>query len=164
MVFRDRRFFFPNTFCRFVCAMNRNEDIVRESFSVNFILHSLWYTHLVYVFVNLFFSMWSSVCVICCCFFSQPDVNITWITGHIHRPIVDKIDPTSEDVEMVKNTLSIIMGYIFFWNVIRRIYLPCLQLISKKYFWWTATRTLLPFLVQKWKNGLWWHLWWEIVY
>jgi hypothetical protein len=31
-------------------------------------------------------------------------VNITWITGHIHRSIVDKIDPTSEDVEMGKKT------------------------------------------------------------
>ena len=47
-------------------------------------------------------------------FFSQPDVvNITWITGLIHRSIVDKIDPSSEDVEMVKNTRSITLGYIF---------------------------------------------------
>ena len=57
-------------------------------------------------------------------FFSQPDVNITWITGHIHRSVVDKIDPTSEYVEMVKKyTLSITLGYIVLWNVIRRIYL-----------------------------------------
>jgi len=84
--------------------------------------------------------------VFCVCsllfFFLNPDlVSITWITGHTHRSIVDKIDPTSEDVEMVKkNTLSITLGYIFLWNVIRRIYLPCLQLISKKYLWWTVTR------------------------
>jgi hypothetical protein len=56
--------------------------------------------------------------------FVTPDVNITWITGHIHRSIVDKIDPTSEYVEMVKKyTLSITLGDIFLWNVIRRIYL-----------------------------------------
>jgi hypothetical protein len=78
-------------------------------------------------------------------FFSQPDVvNITWITGHIHRSIVDKIDTTTGDVEMVKKkntlpfTLLFILGYIFLWNMIRRIYLPCLQLISKKYFRWTV--------------------------
>jgi hypothetical protein len=34
-------------------------------------------------------------------FFSQPDVNITWITGHIHRSIVDKVNPSSEYVELV---------------------------------------------------------------
>ena len=76
---------------------------------------------------------------------SQPDVvNITWIIGHIHRSIVDKIDLTSEDVERVKNTLSITLGYIFLWNVIRRIYCQCLQLISKKYFWWTVTTYFFP--------------------
>ena len=95
------------------------------------------------------------LCLFYVFFFSQPHVvNITWITGHIHRSIVDKIDPTSKDVERVKNTL----GYIFLWNVIRRIYLPCLQLISKNYCWWTVKRTPPLFLVQKWKNGLWWHL------
>ena len=36
-------------------AVNFDGDIVRESFSVKFILHSLWYTPLVYVFMNLFF-------------------------------------------------------------------------------------------------------------
>ena len=99
--------------------MNRDGDIVRESFSVKFILHSLWYTPLVYVFMNLFSNvLWF--------FFSQPDVNITWITRHIHRSIVDKIDPTCEYVEMEqKKPLSITLGYIFLWNVIRRIYLPC---------------------------------------
>ena len=56
--------------------------------------------------------------------FVTPDVNITWITGHIHRSIVDKIDLTSEYVEMVKkDTLSITLEYIVLWNVIRRIYL-----------------------------------------
>ena len=39
-------------------------DIVRESFSVKFILHSLWYTPLVYVFMNLFFQ-----CGLLCMFF-----------------------------------------------------------------------------------------------
>ena len=48
----------------FFFAVNRDEDIVRESFSVKFNLHSLWYTSLVYVFMNLFFPMWSSVFVL----------------------------------------------------------------------------------------------------
>jgi hypothetical protein len=92
MVFRDHGFFFPNIFCWFLFGMNRDEDNVRESFSVKF-----------------------------------------------------------------NFTLSITLGYIFLWNVIRRIYLPCLQLISKKYFdeSWQGTPPPL-FLVQKWKNGLWW--------
>jgi hypothetical protein len=87
--------------------------------------------------------------VFCVCsfvfFFSQPDVvNITWITGRIHRSIVDKIDPTLWGCRKgKKNTLSITFGHIFLWNMIRRIYLPCFQLISKKYFWWTVTRTPL---------------------
>jgi hypothetical protein len=187
--------------------------IVMGTLSVNrfqsnlfYILHDirlsstfLWAIFFNVVFLSLFFV-----------FFSQPDVNITWITGHIHRSIVDRIDQTitgadpgfqargggahlkkfrrmegganifwvfrvknhdftpknlifsnfrggacrvrppwirplySEYVEMVKLTLSITLGYIFLWNVIRRIYLPCLQLISKKYFWWTVMRTLPP--------------------
>ena len=75
-------------------------------------------------FYEPFFSMWSSVYVLCWFFFSQPDVNITWITGCIHRSILDKIDLTSEYVEMVnKYTLLITLGYIVLWNVIRRIYL-----------------------------------------
>ena len=120
-------------FLLFFFAVNLDGDIVRESFSVKFILHCLWYTPLVYVLMNLFFNV-----VFCACslliFFSQPNVNITWITGHIHRSIVDKIDPTNEYVEMGKQTLSITLGYIFLWNVIRRIYLPCLQLISNHTF------------------------------
>jgi hypothetical protein len=48
-------------------------------------------------------------------FFSQPGVvNITWITGHIHRSIVDKIDPTSEDVEMIKTYLINYIGLHIF--------------------------------------------------
>ena len=84
----------------------------RESFSVKFIVHYSWYTPLIYVFMNL-----SSNVIFCVCslvFFSHPDVNITWITGHIERSIVDKIDPTSEYVEMVKFTISITLGCIFF--------------------------------------------------
>ena len=100
-----------------------------------------------------FFSMWSSVFVLRFCFFLNLMLNMTWITGHIHRSIVDKIDSTSEDIHWVK--------YIFLWNV-NRTYLPCLQLISKKYFLWTVTKKSL--LVQKWKNGLWWHLWWKSKY
>ena len=108
--------------------------VMGESFSVKFILHSLWYTPLVYVFMNLFFQC-DLLCLFFVWFFSQPDVNITWITGHIHHSIVDKIEPTSEYVEMVKtNTLSITLGFIYLWNVIRKMYLPCVQLISKNTF------------------------------
>ena len=145
MVFRDRGFFFPNIFCWFLCAVNRDEDIVRESFSVKFILHSSWYTPLVYVLWTLF--PFGLLCLFFCFFFSQPDVvNITWITGRIHRSIVDKIDQTLWGCRKgKKNTLSITFGHIFLWNMIRRIYLPCFQLISKKYFWWTVTRSPLLF-------------------
>ena len=47
-------------------------------------------------------------------FFSQPDVNNTRITGHVHRSIVDKIDPTSEYVEMVKKYLINYIGLHIF--------------------------------------------------
>ena len=105
------------------------------------LFYSLWYTSLVYIFVNLFFQC-GFLCLFFVGFFSQSDVvNITWITGHIHCSVVDKIDKTSESVERVNNTRSITLGYIFLWNVHRRINLPCLQLISKKYFWWTVTKT-----------------------
>ena len=131
LIFRIREFSFPQYFCFVFFAVNRDGDIVRESFSVKFILHSLWYTPLVYVFLNLFFQC--DLVFVLCFFFSQPDVNITWITGHIHRSIVDKIDPTSEYVEKAKKKKYLInyIGLHFLWNVIRRIYLPCLQFISK---------------------------------
>ena len=107
LVIHDPRFFFPNDFCWFSYAVNHDKDSFCE-----FILHSSWYTPIVYVFVNLFVQ-----CDLLCLFalfFSQPDVvNITRITGLIHRSIVDKIDPTSKDVEMVKNTRSITLGCIF---------------------------------------------------
>jgi hypothetical protein len=77
------------------CTTNIDGDIVRESFSVKFILHSLWYTPLVYVFMNFFFQ-----CGLLCMFlvdfvFSQPDVNITWITGYNcwNHPPVPSITP-----------------------------------------------------------------------
>ena len=76
-------------------------------------------------------------------FFSQPDVNITWITGHIHRSIVDKIDPTSEYVEMVKKIY--IINYIGLHSFVK-----CDQkniFNRKKYFWWTVTRIPPPFFL-----------------
>ena len=90
-------------------AVNLDGDVVRELFSVKFILHSLWYTSLVYVFLNIVFQC-DLVFVLCWFFFSQPDINNTWITGHIHRSIVDKIDSTSEYVEMLKKIY--IINYI----------------------------------------------------
>ena len=115
-------------------------DFSSPIFLLVFMCRETWWGHCPCI-------VFSQICFILLClffvgFFSQPDVvNITWFTGHIHCSIVDKIDPTSEDVERVKNTFSITLGYIFLWNVNRRIYLPCLQLISKKYFWCTVTRT-----------------------
>ena len=98
-------------------------------------------------------------------YFSQSDVvNIAGITGHVHRSIVDKIDSTSADVEMVKHILSITLCYIFLWNVIRRIYLPYLQLISKIYDWWTATTTFPTPLSSKVKEWLMMNSWWKIVH
>jgi hypothetical protein len=41
LVFRIREFSFPQYFCWFFFPVNRDGDIVRESFSVKFILHSL---------------------------------------------------------------------------------------------------------------------------
>ena len=119
--------------------------IVMGTLSVNrfqsnlfYILHNirlsstfLWAIFFNVVFLSLFFV-----------FFSQPDVNITWITGHIHRSIVDKIDPTSEYVEMVKKKKYII-NYIGL-----HIFVKCDQenlFNRKKYFWWTVTRTPPPF-------------------
>ena len=61
-------FLFQYLFGVFMCSewwwgqVNGDEDIVRESFSIKFILHSLWYTPLVYVFVNLFFNVVFCVC------------------------------------------------------------------------------------------------------
>jgi hypothetical protein len=84
-----------------------------------------------------FFNVVFCVCSLLIFFFSQPDVNITWITGHIHRSIVDKIDPTSEYVEMVKKIY--IINYIGLHSFVK-----CDQknlFNRKKYFWWTVTRT-----------------------
>ena len=94
----------------FFFAVNRDEDVVRESFSVKlfYILQDL---RLSSTFYEPYFHVIFCVCSLLF-FFSQPDVNITLITGHIHRSNVYKIDPTSEYVEMVKNTISITLGYI----------------------------------------------------
>ena len=123
----------PNMFVNFFC---------RESWWGNcpwIIFIQIYFTlFMIYAsrlrFYEPFLPMRSSVLVLC--FFSpQPDVNITWITGHIHCSIVGKIEPTSEYVEMAKKTnLSITLGYKLLWSVIRRIYLPCLQFISKNTF------------------------------
>jgi hypothetical protein len=81
---------------------------------------------LVSPFFNVGFCVWSLL------LFSQPDVvNVhEWLNTFTVYLIVDKIEPTSEDVERVKHTLSITLGYILLWNVIRQIYFLCLQLMS----------------------------------
>jgi hypothetical protein len=133
LVFRIREFFLPQYFVLVFFAVNRYGDIVRESFSVK----------IDFTFFMIFASrlrFYKPFCFQCCLlclffvwlFFFSTDVNNTWITGHIHRSIVVKMEPTSEYVEMVKHSLSNTLGYIFLWNVIRSIYLPCLQLISKQ--------------------------------
>ena len=100
LVFRD--FSSPIFFVGFYVPWIVMRTLFGNSFQSN-LFYSSWYTPLVYVSVNFFFQ-----CGLLCLFFivffpSQPDVvNITWIIGYIHRSIVDKIDPTSEDVERVK--------------------------------------------------------------
>ena len=95
--------------------------IVMETLSVNHFQSNLFYI-LYGIRVSSTF-LWTFLFNVIFCVCSQPDVNITWNTGHIHRSIVDKIEPTSEYVEMVNiNTLSITLGYIFLWNVIRKMY------------------------------------------
>ena len=123
-LFRDHGFFFPNIFCWFLFAVNY-KDIVCELFPVKIILHSSWYPPLIYIFAILF-SMCSSVFVFCCFFLSTRCCK--YYMNYWTHP------PTSEYVERVKNTWSITLGYIFLWNVIKRIYCQCLQLISKTYF------------------------------
>ena len=105
-------------------AANLDGDIVVNRFQSN-LFYILYDIRLSSTFLWTFFFQRGLLCMFLVdFFFSQPDVNITWITGNIHRSIVDKIDPTSGYVEMVnKYTLSITLGYIVLWNVIRRIYL-----------------------------------------
>jgi hypothetical protein len=123
LVFRIRGFFFPIFFAVFFCC---------ESWWGHcpwIVFGQIYFTlFMIYASRLRFYEPFFFYVVFCFCslliFFSQPNVNITWITGHIHRSIVDKIDLTSEYVEMVKkDTLSITLEYIVLWNVIRRIYL-----------------------------------------
>ena len=77
-VLRDGGFFFPLfCLCRFIFAVNHDENIVRESFAVK-----IRYPSIPYVFCERFYSMWFYVGF----FPSQFDVvNITRIlTGHIY--------------------------------------------------------------------------------
>ena len=79
------------------------------------VMRTLFVNHFQSILFNILYDirlsstfLWTffSNVIFCVCsllfFFSQPDVNITWISGHIHRSIVDKIDPTSEYLEMAK--------------------------------------------------------------
>jgi hypothetical protein len=73
-------------------------------------INSSDHTSQIYVIQLIYAPRLRFKCGLLCLFFvfSQPDVvNITWITAHIHRSIVDKIEPTSKDVEMVKKYLII---------------------------------------------------------
>jgi hypothetical protein len=100
-----------------------------------------WWGHCLWIYLTFFmiyasrlrccepfFSMWSSVFVLCCfSFLLNLMLNMTWITGHIHHSIVDKIDPTSEDVEMIKKIPHQLhwVKYIFLWNVNRTEFICC---------------------------------------
>ena len=133
LVFRIREFFLPQYFVLVFLPWIVMGTLSVNHFQSKLISHFSWYSPLVYVFITLFvFNVVFCVCSLFDCFFFSTDVNNTWITGHIHRSIVVKMDPTSEYVEMIKHSLSITLGYIFLWNVIRSFYLPCLQLISRK--------------------------------
>ena len=142
--------FLPPIFLLFFFAVNRDGDIVRESFSVIFILHSLWYASRLRFYEPFFQCGFLCLFFVVC--FSQPDVvNITWITAHIHRSIVDKIEPTSKDVEMVK----------------RYLISDIKELIYTAFNW--SVKILLMnrdedprFLTSKVEE--WWHLFWKIVY
>jgi len=134
---------FSNIFCWFLCAVNRDEDFVRELFSAKFILHSSWYIRLSSTFLWTFF--FNVVFCVCSLFFSQPDVvNITWMTGHIHRSIVDKIDPTSKDVKRVKKYLINYIGLHIFVKCDQKNLFTVPSIDQWKYLWWlTVTRTPL---------------------
>ena len=101
LVFGILQFFFHNIFFGFFF----NVKHVMGTLSVNRFQSNLFYilydirlssTFLWTFYFNVIF------CVCSLLLFSNPDVNITQITGHIHRSIVDKIDPISEYVEMLK--------------------------------------------------------------
>jgi hypothetical protein len=81
-----------------------------------------------------FLSMWSSVFVLCCCFFSRCQYYMNYWTHPQFNCWQNIPDYWVYRNGKTKNTLSITLDYIFLWNVIRRIYLPCLQLISKNTF------------------------------
>jgi hypothetical protein len=104
------------------------------------------------------------LCLFFVVFFSQPDVvNITWNTGHIHRSIVDKIDTTTRDVEMVKKKIRYLLPYYLHW-VTYFCEIWSEEFIYRAFNWSVKNTFDEPWLVQKWKNGLYWHLWWKIVY
>jgi hypothetical protein len=81
--------------------------------------------------------------------FSNPDQKWkTYLTPTVERQ-KNKTNKNNKNYQLksvpnLNHTFSITLGYIFF-NMNRRIYLPCLQLTSKKYFWWIVTRTPLFF-------------------
>jgi hypothetical protein len=83
----------PNIFF-FFFAVNR------ESFSVKYFTFFMIYASRLRFCENNF--QCDLLCLFFVFIFSQPDVNITWITGNTHSSIVDKIDPTSKYVEMAK--------------------------------------------------------------
>ena len=102
----------------------------------------IMFSHIYFTFVMIYASrlrfdepflpMWSSVFVLCCCFFSRCQYYMNYWTHPPFNCWQNIPDYWVHRNGKAKHTLSITLDYIFLWNVIRRIYLPCLQLISKK--------------------------------
>ena len=129
--------FLPQYFFLLFCCESFMETLSVNRFQSNlfYILHDI---RLSSMFLWTFFFQCGFLCMFLVdFFFSQPDVNISWITGHIHRSIVDKVNPSSEYVELVYK--KCIINYIGL-----HIFVKCDQknlFNRKKYFWWTVTRT-----------------------
>ena len=127
-----------NILCRFLFTVNRNENIVRESFSFK-----LFYVLRDHLSSNLFMfflmsSSWQQLFSL-----STRFVNSTHIlTDHLHWFL---LAPISRDVTRIKITFKqFTLGFIFFSKiVISRIYFPW-KVIGKKYFSWSVMRTLSP--------------------
>jgi len=94
--FRIREFSFPYIFVVFLLFFL--PWIVMGTLPVNHFQSNLVYILYDIRLSSTFLWLFSNVisCICCLLFF------FSWIIGHIHRSIVDKIDPTSEYVKMVK--------------------------------------------------------------
>ena len=138
LVFCIRGFFFPIIFCCFF--------FVRKLFSVKFILHSLWYMPLVYVFVNLFF--FNVVFCVCSSFIFFLLTRCQYYMNYwTHTPF--NCWQNRPDYWVCSNGKKIyIINYIGLHSFVKCDRKNLFN--RKKYFWWSVTRTLPPpFLTSK---------------